>query len=37
MAGSPRPLEGVRIDAGRHETHLAEPIARAGLGALEAG
>ena len=34
MAGSPRALEGVRIDAGRHETHLAEPIARAGRSAM---
>ena len=33
MADSPRALEGVRIDAGRHEAHLAEPIARAGRAA----
>ena len=34
MAGSSRALEGVRIDAGRHETHLPEPIARAGRAAM---
>ena len=34
MASSAHVPQGVRIDAGRYETHLAEPLARAGRAAL---